>query len=155
MVFHCSRAGAGCSTLNSSAVQCRAIHRLKVEHHLFPKLRLVSRPWGPATGILERFMMSEKLPLMLTKGAAGKLAGMVVPELAKRGVNVLMRDVGSAIGIVRGSLFEQSRAPTRAPTVTVCLRKARLCGGPSQLHALFPPAATTSRGFPWTRTSQP
>jgi hypothetical protein len=76
-------------------------------------------------------MMSEKLPLMSAKGAAGKFAGMVVPELAKRGVNVRMRDVGSAIGVLRGSQFEQSRAPTRAPMVTAGLRKARLCCGPT------------------------
>jgi uncharacterized protein YbjT (DUF2867 family) len=33
-------------------------------------------------------MMSEKLPLILAMGAAGKFAGMVVPELTKRGANV-------------------------------------------------------------------
>ena len=32
--------------------------------------------------------MSEKLPLILAMGAAGKFAGMVVPELTKRGANV-------------------------------------------------------------------
>jgi hypothetical protein len=137
MVFHRSRAGAGCSILNSCAVQCRAILRFKVENHSFPKLRLVLRLLGPITGNPERLMMSEKLPLILAINAAGKFAGMAVPELAKRGVNVRMRDVGSAIGILRGSQFEQSCAPTRAPTVTVDLRKARLCGGPSQLRAYF------------------
>jgi uncharacterized protein YbjT (DUF2867 family) len=33
-------------------------------------------------------MVSKKLPLILTMGAAGKFAGMVVPELARRGANV-------------------------------------------------------------------
>ena len=33
-------------------------------------------------------MVSKKLPLILAMGAAGKFAGMVVPELAKRGANV-------------------------------------------------------------------
>ena len=32
--------------------------------------------------------MSEKLPLILAMGAAGKFGGMLVPELAKRGANV-------------------------------------------------------------------
>jgi len=36
----------------------------------------------------KRLMASKKLPLILAIGAAGKLAGMVVPELTKRGANV-------------------------------------------------------------------
>jgi NAD(P)-dependent dehydrogenase (short-subunit alcohol dehydrogenase family) len=59
-----------------------------VEHHSFPKLRLVLRLLGPVTGSPERLMMSEKLPLIMAMGAAGKFAGMVVPELTKRGASV-------------------------------------------------------------------
>jgi uncharacterized protein YbjT (DUF2867 family) len=36
----------------------------------------------------KRLMASENLPLILAIGAAGKFAGMVVPELAKHGANV-------------------------------------------------------------------
>jgi uncharacterized protein YbjT (DUF2867 family) len=36
----------------------------------------------------KRLMASKNLPLILAMGAAGKFAGMVVPELAKRGANV-------------------------------------------------------------------
>jgi uncharacterized protein YbjT (DUF2867 family) len=61
---------------------------LKVEHHSFPKLRLVLRLLGRVACSPERLMMSEKPPLILAIGAAGKFAGMVVPELAKRGANI-------------------------------------------------------------------
>jgi uncharacterized protein YbjT (DUF2867 family) len=61
---------------------------LKVEHHSLPKLRLVLRLLGPVIGSPERLMMSEKPPLILAMGAAGKFAGMVVPELTKRGAKV-------------------------------------------------------------------
>jgi hypothetical protein len=61
---------------------------LKVEHHSFPKLRLVLRLLGSIRGSPDRLMVSEKLALILAIGAAGKFAGMVIPELTKRGANV-------------------------------------------------------------------
>jgi hypothetical protein len=84
-VFHRSRAGTGSPTLNSCTVRYSG---LKVEHHSFPKLKLGLRLLGPVTGSRERLKMSEKLPLILALGAAGKFAGMVVPDLTKRGANV-------------------------------------------------------------------
>jgi hypothetical protein len=65
----------------------------KVERHSFRKLRLVLRLLGPATGSRERLTMSEKLPLILAIGAAGKFSGMVVPELTKRGASALTTNV--------------------------------------------------------------
>src|SRR5450631_3338825 len=53
-----------------------------------PQLRLVLRLLGSVTGSPERSMMSEKPPLILAMGAAGNFAGMVVPELTKRGAKV-------------------------------------------------------------------